>query len=385
MCYNCFKGRDSLNIKESFYRLLVRLFYNTRFKFELHFNDFDPKRQDPYILIGNHPCLHDGVYTSMYLRKPPMPIINAFMFVNKTWKFILTKVYQSIPKRKNQSDIITVRSMMKVLQDGRGVLIFPEGNSSFFGEQSEIPYSTVKFLKKMKKDVVIIKTNGAYMTAPRWCKVPTLRGLFELNFYTLFKGEDLEKLSLDEIYQGVQNAIAFNDFDWNRERKYKYRPTKRALGLERFIYLCPKCGNYNTISTKGNKVFCKHCGEIAHFNEYNMLEGLPFDNLVEWGKLQQAAIPNIAKDNLYTNGTMFDVDTEAYESTKIGYVDIELVERVLYVQHRLYEYSFDLDNIKGLALTKKDEVSFDYEDKTYFFKMQNPMLFYDVIKYKIGG
>ncbi|MBN2876638.1 MAG: 1-acyl-sn-glycerol-3-phosphate acyltransferase [Bacilli bacterium] len=374
-----------MNIKESFYSLLVRLFYNTRFKFELHYNDFDRKRKDPYILIGNHPCLHDGVYTSMYLRKPPMPIINAFMFTSKVWKFILTKVYKSIPKRKGQSDIITVKSMMNVLQDGRGIMLFPEGNSSFFGEQSEIQYSTVKFLKKMKKDVVIIKTNGAYMTAPRWCKKPTFRGLFELNFYTLFKGEELEHLSLDEINEGVTNAIKFNDFDWNRERRYKYNPKKRALGLERFIYLCPKCGSHNTITTHGNTISCTNCGELAHFNKYSLLEGLEFDNLVEWGKLQHEALPRIAKENLYTNGTMFDVDIENYEQVKIGYVDLELVDRVLYVQHRLKEYSFDLDTIKGLTLTRKDEVSFDYEDKTYFFKLQNPMLFYDVIKYKIGG
>lgn len=374
-----------MKLKEGFYRLLLRLFYKTRFKFELNYNDFDPKREDPYILIGNHPCLHDGVYTSMYLKKPPMPVINTFMFVNKMWKFILTKVYKSIPKRKNQSDLITVRSMMRVLKSGRGILLFPEGNSSFFGEQSDISITTIKFLKKVKKDVVIVKTNGAYLTAPRWCKKPTFKGLFSMDFKTLFKGEELDNYTLDEVYEAVKRAIRFNDFDWNRERKYLYNPKKRALGLERFIYVCPKCNSYNTISTKGNKVFCKHCGEIAHFNKYSLIEGLEFDNLVDWGKLQEKEIPRIAKDNLYTYGTMFEVDTEQYKQINRGYVDIELVKHTLYVQNKLKEISFDLDTIKGLTLTKKDEVSFDYEDKTYLYKMNDPMLFYDIIKYKIGG
>lgn len=374
-----------MKIKEAFYRFLGKVFYKSRFKFEVKYDNFDPKRKDPYILIGNHPCLHDGVYASMYLKYPPMPVINTFMFVNKLMKFVLTKVYPSIPKRKGQSDIITVKSMMKVLSEGRGIMLFPEGNSSFYGEQSKIPFSTVKFIKKMKKDVVIIKTNGAYLTAPRWCKKATRKGLFSLRFYTLFRGDELKDLSLDEIYKSLQEALKFNDFDWNRERKYVYNPKKRALGLERFIYLCPKCNSYNTISTKGNKIYCSNCGEIAHFNKYSLLEGLDFDNLVEWGKLQKQEIPRISKDSLYTSGTMYEIDTDLYTSTIMGYVDIELIENSLYVQNKLNEFVFDLNNIVGITLTRKDEISFDYEDKTYLFNIERPMLFYDVIKYKIGG
>ncbi|XMB73148.1 hypothetical protein RJI07_04340 [Mycoplasmatota bacterium WC30] len=374
-----------MGIKEEFFSFLAKIFYRTKFNFKVNFNDFEPKREDAYILVGNHPCLHDGVYTSTYLKNPPAPVINTFMFTSKIWKYILTKLYPSIPKRKGQSDIITVRMMMKVIKNGRGVMLFPEGNSSYYGKESKIPYSTVKFMKKMKKDIVFCKTNGAYLSMPRWGSKQTRKGLIELNFYTLFKGKDLETLSLEEIETKINEAIEYNDFDWNRERKYIYKPKKRALGLERFIYICPKCKSHQTISTKGNKIYCSKCGEIAEFNKYSLLDGLPFDNLVEWGELQKKEWETLSKKTLYTSGIMFDVDMEKYTSEKIGIVDIKLFEEVLYVQHLLKEYSFDLEKIKGLTLTKKDEVSFDYEEKTYFIKMKDPMLFYDMIKYKIGG
>lgn len=300
-------------------------------------------------------------------------------------KFVLTKLYPAIPKRKGQSDLVTVRNMMKVLNGGRGVLLFPEGNSSYYGEQSNFPYVTVKLLKKLKRDVVIVKNNGGYLAAPRWGDKVTKKGLIQMNFFTLFKGEELEKLTVDEIYRGVKNALKFNDFDWNRERKHEYNPKHRALGLEGFIYLCPKCNSHQTISTKGNAIYCDKCGEIGHFNKYSLLEGLPFDNLVEWGKLQKKELPNIAKNKLMTTAMMFDVDTIKYVSKKVGKVEITLSDEGLIVQHKLEEYRFTLEKIKGLTLTKKDEVSFDYEDKTYLFKMRDPMLFYDVIKYKNGG
>jgi len=321
-----------LNLKEEFYRILLKLFYRTRLNIEVNYKDFNPKRTDPYILIGNHTSTHDGIIASMYLKKPPLPVINAFMFVNKPMKFVLTKLYPSIPKRKGQSDITTVKNMMKVIDRGRGVLIFPEGNASYYGEGSEFSDTTVKFIKKMGKDLVILKTNGAYLTAPRWGDKMTRNGLIEVNFHTLFKGEELKNLTCDEIYEAIKEEISFNDFEWNRKRQYLYKPKKRALGLERFIYLCPKCNSYQTISTKGNKIFCKNCGEIAHFNDKSFIEGLEFDNLVEWGRLQQKELPRIAKDNLYTYGMMYEVDTTEYISYEIGDVDIEFLEPMLYIK-----------------------------------------------------
>ena len=374
-----------MSLKFEFYRYLVKSFYNHLFDLEIHYNNFDPDREDAYILVGNHPCLHDGVYISPQLKKPPAPIINTFMFTSKIWKFVLTKIYPSIAKRKGQNDIITVRAMMQTIHDGRGVMLFPEGNASYYGEQSEIPYSTVKFMKKMKKDIVVIKTNGAYLVAPRWGKKRIKKGLLEIHVDTLIKGKELENFTTDEIYDKIKEAIKFNDFDWNRKKMHEYKPKHRALGLERFMYVCPICKSHQTIHTKGNTIYCKQCGEIAHFNEYCLLEGLEFDNLVDWGNLQHKEIPRLANLELHTSGLMFDVDVIKYKSKKIGNVELSLSDNVLHVQHRKKEYRFVLEKIKGLTLTRKDEVSFDFEEKTYFIKMKDPMLFFEIIKYKIGG
>ena len=274
---------------------------------------------------------------------------------------------------------------MQATKEGRGVMLFPEGNASFYGKESPTPYSTVKLLKKLKKDVVIAKVNGAYLSAARWGSKAAKNGLIELNFFTLFKAEELSRLSLDEIFSKLTEELKFNDYDWNRDRLYRYNVKKRALGLERFIYLCPKCGKHQTISTKGNKIFCKNCGEIAHFNDYCFLDGLEFDNLVEWGELQQKALPEISKESLYTYGTFYKIDTIKYKSKKIGNADVELINNKLYILCKTNEYCFDLDKMVGLTLTFKEEISFDYEEETYFIEIKDPMLFYEIIKYKTGG
>jgi len=370
-----------MSLKENIIKPILTLFYRTKFKFEVNYGDFDPKRTDPYFLIGNHSSLHDGLYTATFLKKYPYPVINAFMFVNKSMKFVLQKLIYSIPKRKGQSDISTIREMMKVVKKGRGIMLFPEGNSSYYGEQSTIPYSTVKLFKKFKLDVVICKTNGAFLTAPRWGDKNTHNGLIELNFKVLFKGEELENLSLDYIYEKLSEEIKFNDFDWNRKRKYLYKPKNRALGVENFIYVCPKCLSHQTIFTEKNNIHCKNCGKIANFNEYSLISGLPFDNLVEWNKLQKTKIPEIAKTEIKSEGMMYLVDTVKYKSKKLGKAYTKIFDNNLHANLKKSEFIFNLDLIAGLTLTKKREVSFDYEDKTFLFKLKDPMLYFDIINY----
>ncbi|MFO7968655.1 MAG: hypothetical protein ACQERX_01145 [Bacillota bacterium] len=364
-------------------RQLVKLFYRIKFKLRVNFNDFNPKRKDAYFLIGNHSFLHDGLIHAMFLKKYPFPIINSFMFTNEKMKYILTKVIYSIPKRKGQIDISTLREIIRIIKNDRGIMLFPEGNSSFFGKESDIPFSTVKLFKKFKIDVVICKTNGAYLTSARWGKKATRRGLIEMNYYTLFKGDELAEYSDKEIYEKTKSALTFNDFAWNREEKHLYNPNKRALGLETYMYVCPKCLSHQTLSTKDNRIFCDKCGEIAHFNAYSLLSGLEFDNLIEWDKLQKARLPKILKNIIYTSGSMFKVDVKDYSTEDMGYVDMELnsFSNNLFIQNRDQESKFDLSKIEGLTLTRKKEISFDYKKSTYLFKLEDPMLIYDSINF----
>lgn len=388
LCYNFLEGSDMMeNIKEFFLKILVKIFYFFKFKVVVRYNDFNPKRKDPYFLIGNHSFIHDGVVHAMLIRRYPYPIINAFMFTSEKMKFVLTKLIYSIPKRKGQIDISTLREMNRIIKSGRGIMIFPEGNASCFGKESHVPFSTVKLFKKYKIDVVIAKTRGAYLTSPRWGMKATRKGLVEIDFYTLFKGQDLENYSNEEIYEALVKAIEFNDFDWNRERKYLYKPKKRALGLERYIYFCPKCHNHQSLSTKGNQIYCEHCGEIAHFNAYSLLSGLPFDNLVDWDNLQKKHLPDILKQSVMTSGEMYIVDMKDYSTNDLGYVDMEInpASHAVFIQNRDHEKKFEIDKIEGLTLTMKKQISFDYKGTTYLFELEDPMLILDSINYLKGG
>jgi len=372
-------------LKEDFLHYLVKCFYGSRFKFKYTYDRFDPLRKDPYILIGNHVSLNDGLYTAVPLKRYPYPVVNAFMYTSPFMRFVLKRVIHSIPKRKGQNDTTTIRNMMDTIKkDLRGVMLYPEGNASFFGSESPIPYSTAKFLKKVKLDIVICHVSGGYLAAPRWGK-SIKGGLFEVKFKTLYTAKELEAVSIEELDQAIVKALRFNDFDWNREHHHIYKSKHRSEGLERYIYACPHCGEVQCLSTMGSKVYCQYCGEIAHFNDYSLIEGVPFDNLVDWDIYQKTRLPFVADKPFHSQGFLYQVTMEDMSNRKLGSHRIELKDRILTCTGKKHGLSMPIKDIVNLVLIKKNNLMFDYLDRTYYIRIQDPMLFLDVITYLKKG
>lgn len=371
-----------------FLRWILRKIYYKNFDIRYTFDDnFDPKRTDPYFLIGNHSSLRDGQYTFLPLEMYCYPVINIFEYTSPLMDFVLTKVIRTIPKRKGQSDIQTIRMIMDAMKQGHGVLLYPEGNSSYFGMQSEVPFSTAKLIKKSKYDVVFCKVNGGYLSAPRWSDKAVKGGRFEVHYYTLFKASELPSLTVEEVYHKIIDAIAFNDFEWNRIAKARYVSKHRADGLQRFLYWCPICGAAQTLTTKGHSIHCTHCGEIATFDEYSFLqgEGFPYDNLIPWGNDQMKIIPDLIKGTIATRGSVNISNLATHRNRHLGEYQIRLEEGVLRFIKDKKHFDLKVEQIKGLVLTKRDGLSFDYEDKVYYMHVSDPMLFLNAIDYLNGG
>jgi transcription elongation factor Elf1 len=330
----------------------------------------------------------DGLFTSIPLNRYPFPVINAFMFRKPVMKFVLTKIIHSIPKRKGQSDIAAIRMILDTIRnEKRGVMLFPEGNSSYFGKESPIPVSTAKLIKKIKLDLVVCKVNGGHLTSPRWADKPVRKGFVDVHYFTLFTAQELETIGVEELQAKIVETLKFNDFDWNRIERHPYSLRHRAEGLERYIYSCPLCGNTQCITTKKHQVFCKHCGKIAEFNEFSLLEGLPFDNLVDWDVYQKSLLPELAKKSWKTTGVLEEVEFlgNRIKATEIGHFQVELSEGKLTLSNPETHLEFILSDLKNLTLTRKEELSFDVGEKTYFIAQKDPMLFFDLINHLNGG
>ena len=64
----------------------------------------------------------------------------------------------------------------------------------------------------------------------------------------------------EEINNLINENIAYNEFDYIKEKGLKFKQKNKAEGLENVLYYCPKCHKEFTLSTSGNTIKCDHCG-----------------------------------------------------------------------------------------------------------------------------
>ncbi|MGB0175175.1 MAG: lysophospholipid acyltransferase family protein [Acholeplasmataceae bacterium] len=361
-------------------RLVIKIMFHYRFDLKYTYHDFDPKTKKPYLLIGNHATQHDPLIVGMVIKRYPYPVANAFLYTSKIQKFLLTKVVQSISKRKGQSDAQTIRKIIRSIKDEkRPVMLFPEGNATYYGEQSPVDYvSTSKLIKKLGVDVIFVNIRGGYLSHPRWGRYMK-NGHFHSHFYKLFSKEELTKLDVNTIGMKLENAMQFNDFKWNEIGQYSYPIKHRANGIEHYLYYCPICKQTQTLKGKNEHILCSKCGIVGTFDEHSQLKS-PYESLVHWGNDQYNHIDKIMKKPIITSGLIYDVDPVKQKRKKIGVCDVTLTKDLLTI-HSQPPIEMPMKALRGEVITRKHKVSFDYEQKTYNLLLKDPMLALHAIRY----
>lgn len=359
-------------------KFLAKKYFLWAFNVKYEFIDFEPKRQGPFFLVGNHVLLLDAFFSDFPLKGYAIPVTNYFVYTSPTKKFVLLKLIDSIVKRKGQSDIQTIKDMRKFLKEGRSIAVYPEGNTSYYGDTAESMYSTAKLLKMQKIDVVCSVTKGGYFAKPRWRKAKTKKPYIEITMSTLFRAKELKTMTVDEIFTKMTEYYYNNDYEWNRTAQHKYIGKNRLLGSHRVIYGCPECNSINAMESAGDTLYCKSCGTVGTINDFGFIEGTKYDNFVEWGRFQENLLKKNLNKKLEFDIELFEFDMKVFKKISLGN------KKLIYEKNHFYidnEHNFDILKIKGEAFTERNQFSFDYLSETYMFLTEKPKLLLDITQF----
>lgn len=246
------------------YRLLYFLFAKVlgifcklKFKYNLKKNGIE-KLNTPSIILFNHGSAIDFMIDVAPLYPQRVNIVTAFYYFCNYHLGRLIHALGAFPKFLYQPDVSSIKNIKRVLRNNGIVCLAPEGRLSPHGELESIIPSTVKLLKKECVDVYLLKNHGAYLSKPKWAKT-SRKGRIDIEYIHLFTKEELQTLSLQEIYDKLYDNIYYDEFKWIEENNVTFKGKKFAEGLENILYLCPVCGKEYTYVTKGNKLECTHC------------------------------------------------------------------------------------------------------------------------------
>jgi len=334
----------------------------------------DPKyhfaRREPYILLANHTYLFDVVHVPLRTWKVPFIIASQTLFTKQPTKFLVTQVAHVISKSKGRSDTAAIMNIFSAVKKGYPILIFPEGDTTFYGETGYIEEATMKLIKKLKLDVVTCNVRGGYSSRPRWGTGKRSRHFIELNYKLSITKEELQEMSLEQVTEIVNKELYHNEYDYQRLAKIPHRGKNLAEGLENVVYVCPHCQAVNTIVTHGNSFHCSACNKEGYIDEFGFLHDFVYDNLVDWNKYQLNFTDKLRETEFTSGGLLSYMKLETYEQVEVGKIRLKHTLGELIISGSLNK-TISISEITNPTITLRRDFGFNHEDLHYLIKLDN--------------
>ena len=274
-------------IAASYFKIYYRLFYRHRVN-KTAMAGLAP----PYLVVAGHSCWLDYIISTISMFPVRMNFVGAYNFFrSRVLKTVFT-LMGVIPRHQFTADASSIRKMKYCIDQGRVVALFPHGCLSNEGRPGGFAVAGVaKLIKLLNVPVVALKTDGGYLTRPRW-SVKSRYGRLETTVKPILTVSEVKNLSNDEIYQRLLRAIDFDDYMWQRERMIPFRCKKTAEGVEYVLYKCPNCQDEFTLRSEKNRLYCVSCGNAVRMNRYLLFEPeaadtVFFDGIDRWYDFQK--------------------------------------------------------------------------------------------------
>lgn len=330
--------------------------------------EVDFGRKEPYIMLANHTYLFDVVHVPLRFRRVPFIIASQTLFTRQPTKFLVSQVAHVIPKAKGKNDFKTIKKIYESVNKGYPILIFPEGDTTFYGETGHIEPSTMKLIKKLGLDVITCNVGGGYMSRPRWATGKRRRHLIELDYQLTIPKDKLVSMSLDEISQTINKALYHNAYEEQRQKMTPHPGNHLAEGIENVVYICPHCQAVNTIRSEGNRLYCTSCKKEGFVDAYGFIHDFVYDNLIDWNKYQRHFTDALRKSDIESSGVLTFMDLESGAQLSVGDVKIRYKNEVISIRGA-HEVDIPIAEIINPTITLRRDFGFVYNQLHYMIKM----------------
>ncbi|MGI6392774.1 MAG: lysophospholipid acyltransferase family protein [Candidatus Izemoplasmatales bacterium] len=330
----------------------------------------DVKRKEPFVLLGNHTFMFDVVHVVLPFRNVPFIIASQNLFTRQPTKFFVTQIAHVIPKSKGKSDVQTIRSVFNAVKKGYPILIFPEGDMTFYGETGYIEEATMKLIKKLGLDVITCVVKGGYHSKPRWATGKRRNRKIELDYKLEISKADLERLTPEEIGAIVKKALYHNDYEYQRQVMVPHPGKRLAEGLENIVYICPHCESVNTIETYRNTIRCTACKHEGHIDKYGFIKGFVFDNLIDWDNFQRKFQDKLRQSTIKSKGVLSFLRMEDESQTKVGEIELLYCDGEFRLSGARSEM-IPIQEIENPTVTLRRDLGFKYCEHHYIIRLEH--------------
>jgi 1-acyl-sn-glycerol-3-phosphate acyltransferase len=328
--------------------------------YRYHYQRHRLKKDGPYLILGNHTCMIDPILLS-YAFDFPIYFVSSEQIFNLGFATkILRFLVHPLKKAKSVADIGTIKEIKQTLKEGGSVGMFVEGNVTYTGENPRTPRAIGKLIRHLQVPVIFYQMRGLYFTDPRW-SVYRKKGYAWGEIKRILFPTEIAKLTDEELAQLVIDELYVNAYEVQKKYQYLYKGKKRAEGLERLIFACPKCHQMHAITTKDNEIRCTACQAQGTYLETGLIESKEFDDtLIEIDrKLKDILInylQNLKTDTVISTNPGLLWNSLSSPKTKIGYCDAILTNHGIrfVLKNEVKAYSYE--EIQQVSIQGKHKI-----------------------------
>ena len=244
----------------------IELFNKWKFNYEY---DSLKNEKDAYLLLANHNLELDPLLLGTAAGRHIYFVASEHLLRKGIATKLLMHYLKPIIHMKGRQGAKTVKQMLRTLQEGQSVCIFPEGNRSFNGVTMDMQASIAKVAKKAKVKLITYRVEGGYFTQPRW-SVNLRRGKMRGRLVHIYTREQLAEMSDDQISEVIIKDLHEDAYETQKRERIPFKGKNLAVGLESTIFTCPKCGEIGKLHSQGNRFYCD-CGFSAIYDVYGDL------------------------------------------------------------------------------------------------------------------
>lgn len=173
-------------------------------------------KEGAFIVASNHQSYLDPVLCGGPLSRPMTYLARESLF--KNWFFgPAIRSVDAIPLKQGEGDLSTVRAVIKLLKQGKGVCLFPEGTRTEDGRITPFKPGLGLLCRKGNAPIIPTVIDGAFECWPRRNKM-FRPGSIWVQFGEPVSAEQAKEMGDEKLAEHLTNALRQMQHDIRKKR-----------------------------------------------------------------------------------------------------------------------------------------------------------------------
>lgn len=122
------------------------------------------------LLVANHQSYLDPVLVAVHLYRPVSFLAKSELFENRYFGWLI-RMLHAFPVRQGQGDVGAVKEVIRRLEEGYALNIYPEGSRTETGEVKPIEKGVALVIRRAGVPVVPVAIHGSFEAWPKGCRI----------------------------------------------------------------------------------------------------------------------------------------------------------------------------------------------------------------------